>query len=163
VGSAILFAAAAIMVRLTSANDVALSDRTVRLSDVAELAGTDAPAFHDIVIAALKDSGAPQEVRRIDVAHLIRRALPAAKVIGTLSGSIRIHAPPTALVPPSTYADDPEVRRGDKLTVTSTVGPVAIQRQVVALQQATARQKRVFVRSSDGEIFSAPLQAGDAR
>lgn len=163
-GSAILLATAAIMVRLTSANDVAVSDRTVRLSDVAELAGTDAPALHDIVIAALKDSGAPQEVRRIDVAHLIRRALPAAKVVGTLSGSIRIHGPAIAVpLPAPAYSDEPEVRRGDKVTVTSTVGPVAIRRQVVALQEATARQKRVFVRSSDGEIFSAPLQAGEAR
>ena len=149
------------IVRLTSASDIAVGDRIVRLSDVAE---TDDPALNEIVIAALKDSGAPREVRRIDVAHLIRRALPTAKVFGDLSGSIRFHAPAVAAPPsPPAYADEPEVRRGDKMTVTSTVGPVAIQRQVVALQEATPRQKRVFVRSSDGEIFSAPLQGGDAR
>jgi len=156
-------AAADILVRLTSASDVELKDRFVRLSDVAEISGTDVPAFNELIIAALKDSATPQGLRRIGLAQLVRRALPTATVVGDLSGSIRFHAPQPGVARPPAYTDERQIREGDNLTVTATVGVVAIRRQVVALQDATRRDTRVFVRSTDGEVFAAPIEAGAAQ
>lgn len=56
-------------------------------------------------------------------------------------------------------AETPAVERGDTLRLISRVGPVAISRPVIALQAASLSH-RLFVRTEDGEIFSAALQAG---
>jgi len=155
-------ATASILAALTPAEDIAIKDRVVRLSDVAAVSGLSAEAANTIEIAEL--AGPNVTISRKDLARLIGRAVPAIRVAGALTGSIRIHAPAAKPVPqPRPYIDDPEVRRGDKLTVSSSVGPVAIERRVVALQDASTRQRRVFVRSSDGEVFAAPVQTGAAQ
>jgi hypothetical protein len=51
------------------------------------------------------------------------------------------------------------VRSGDRLTLISVAGPVLIERQVEALQPARAGE-RLFVRSPDGQVFSARYEAG---
>ena len=50
----------------------------------------------------------------------------------------------------------PDVDKGDELTLLSTVGPVSVERQVVALQ-AGRSGGRVFVRDAEGQVVSAPL------
>lgn len=57
----------------------------------------------------------------------------------------------------------PSISRGDKLTLVSKDGPVTILRQVTALQDAGPHQHRLFVRTGDGAVFSAPLAAGAAQ
>jgi hypothetical protein len=56
------------------------------------------------------------------------------------------------------------VEAGDRLTLTSVVGPVRIDRDVVALQSGR-RGRGLFVRDSDGQAIAAPLadprQKGD--
>jgi hypothetical protein len=53
-----------------------------------------------------------------------------------------------------------EVRPGQKLIVTARVGPVTVERDVVAVQPARSGDA-VFVKANDGEIFSAPrLEVG---
>jgi hypothetical protein len=157
-------AAATIVVRLTDAAQVEVSDRDVRLSDVAAIAGPNDSDLGNVVLATLAGRSATQEVSRSDLAQLIRRAVPRAEIVGELSGRIRVHAQsaPTSEAA-STYSDEPQVRRGDKLTLNAAVGPVDIQREVVALQSASRRHKRVFVRSSEGEVFAAPIEGGAAK
>lgn len=48
------------------------------------------------------------------------------------------------------------VDRGDRLTLRSVVGPVRVEREVVALQPGRPG-RRVFVRDQDGETLAAPL------
>jgi hypothetical protein len=55
------------------------------------------------------------------------------------------------------------VKRGDVLTLVAAAGPVEIRRRVSALQTATGRQRRLFVRAEDGVVFSARLPAGNAK
>lgn len=50
----------------------------------------------------------------------------------------------------------PDVDKGDELTLVSAVGPVRVERQVVALQ-AGRSGGRVFVRDAEGQVVAAPL------
>jgi flagella basal body P-ring formation protein FlgA len=50
----------------------------------------------------------------------------------------------------------PDIDKGDELTLRSTVGPVSVERQVVALQPGRSGG-RVFVRDAEGQVMSAPL------
>jgi flagella basal body P-ring formation protein FlgA len=59
--------------------------------------------------------------------------------------------------------DAPPVARGDKLALVSKSGPVTIVRHVTALQSAAPEQRRLFVRTEDGSVFSAPIAAGASR
>ena len=52
----------------------------------------------------------------------------------------------------------PAIGAGDKLTLVSTVGPVRIERSVVALQPGRTGG-RLFVLAPDGEVISAPIAA----
>lgn len=49
------------------------------------------------------------------------------------------------------------VDRGDKLTLVSRVGPVRIERKVVAVQPGRPGG-RIFVRDEEGQVLTAPLQ-----
>jgi len=49
----------------------------------------------------------------------------------------------------------PAVRRGDKVLIGATAGPVLVQRTVVALQDAARPGERLFVRDGDGAVFAA--------
>jgi len=57
----------------------------------------------------------------------------------------------------------PAVRRGQKIVIGGAVGPVQVQRTVVALQSVTASGQRLFVRDGDGEVFAAKLSASSHR
>ncbi|WP_034158880.1 hypothetical protein [Sphingomonas sp. ERG5] len=48
------------------------------------------------------------------------------------------------------------IRKGEPLTLVSTVGPVRIDRVVTAMQDGNG--KRIFVRDQDGQVFAAPLR-----
>lgn len=67
--------------------------------------------------------------------------------------------PSGAIIRRVTLEAAPGVRRGQRLTLASSVGPVMIERPVTAVQAAKPRDRRIFVRTADGEILSAPLQA----
>ena len=54
-------------------------------------------------------------------------------------------------------AESPVIERGSKLTLVSSAGAIVVQRPVVALQSASARDKGLFVQTSDGAVLSAPL------
>ena len=49
------------------------------------------------------------------------------------------------------------VDRGDSLTLISTIGPVRIQRKVVAVQPGRAGS-RIFVQDQEGQVLTVPLQ-----
>lgn len=51
----------------------------------------------------------------------------------------------------------PAIGRGQTMNFVSRSGPVTISRTVTALQPAAKRQRRLFVKTVDGLIFSAPL------
>jgi len=161
-GPLTLAVAGSVIAALTNAGDVTLKDHVVRLSDVAVVTGPDAETANRIEVAEL--AGPLVTISRKDLARLIVRAAPAIRVAGASTGSIRIHAPAANPVArPAPYADEPKIRRGDELKVGASVGPVTIERSVIALQDASARQRRLFVRSSDGEVFATPVRSGDAK
>jgi hypothetical protein len=158
-GAFILAAAVGLIATPTSAREVTVRDRDVRVSDVATIAGA-SQAVRDVVIARLPSSGTERVLTGDQLAQLIRHALPGATVVGALQSSITIrsaapapqHAEMAPYVPPS-----PLMHRGDKLALTSSSDVIRIERPVVALQDASASAKRVFVRTGDGQVFAAPL------
>ena len=57
----------------------------------------------------------------------------------------------------------PVIAKGDRLTLVSQVGPITIERPVTALQGARPHDRRIFVRTDDGDVFAAPIRIdGDA-
>lgn len=61
-------------------------------------------------------------------------------------------------VRPWADASGDRIQPGDALTFRVDAGPVRIVRQVIALQAARPGQ-RLFVKDSDGQIFSAPYES----
>lgn len=51
---------------------------------------------------------------------------------------------------------EPLVDKGEVLTLRSSVGPVIIERTVIAMQPARSGG-RIFVRDAEGNVFAAPL------
>lgn len=66
------------------------------------------------------------------------------------------------VIPDARLAEAPALRRGSPLSLASTVGPVTIERPVTLAQDARARDRRVFVRTNDGEILAAAINAEGA-
>lgn len=60
-------------------------------------------------------------------------------------------------------AEAPALRRGDKLRLASKVGPVTIERPVTLAQGARPNGRKVFVRTNDGEIIAAKIEAEGAQ
>lgn len=56
----------------------------------------------------------------------------------------------------------PAVVRGARLTLVAAVGPVRIEREVIALQDGRS-DRRLFVRDGDGQVFAARLAAAARR
>lgn len=56
----------------------------------------------------------------------------------------------------------PDVDKGDKLMLVSSVGPVRVERSVVALQ-AGRSGGRVFVLDAEGQVVAAPLAVANAQ
>lgn len=152
--AALLLAGAGLVVKLTSLGEVGLSGPSVRLSDVAD--GALPAQVRTAVIASVAPEEREVDVRRSDLADLIRRALPGARVEGSLAGTVRLRVPGRMAPAPARFSDGRAVRRGEALTVSSVSGPVRIERRVVALQDLGSGGRKLFVRSADGEIFAAP-------
>jgi hypothetical protein len=189
-GGIITNLAASLVAVLSGPGEVHLAQREVRLSDVAEVRGAGAEAARSLVIARLP-AGAARQVRRSVLAQLVRRSLPNLQVIGDTRGSVILKSPAAATAEarcfepvseraagesaaPAAVArcgsvaavyvpEPPLVRRGDKLTLRSTAGPVIITREVVALQDARSIQQHLFVRSADGQVFAAPLHTRESQ
>ncbi|WP_444854797.1 flagella basal body P-ring formation protein FlgA [Sphingosinicella sp.] len=85
------------------------------------------------------DDGALVRVDRAAGALRAAQSLPGGAYLGRL-----------------TLPSPPDVERGQALTVVSAVGPVRIERQVIALQNGRDG-RRAFVRDAEGQIFAAPL------
>lgn len=94
------------------------------------------------VTPALCGRGAPAHLR-------FDRAGSVVRAVGNLAAG----TPLGRLALPEAAAID----RGDMLTLVSTVGPVRIERKVVAVQPGRAGG-RVFVRDEEGQILAAPLK-----
>lgn len=76
---------------------------------------------------------------------LDRREIRAARAIGR--GEVVPALPPALL---------PLVRPGDRLRLTVRVGPVSVEREVVAIQTGRTHGA-VFVQSADGAVFAARM------
>lgn len=61
---------------------------------------------------------------------------------------------PGETIPPVLMSSFPVVRSGQNLHVKAVIGPVAIEREVRALQPARAHES-LFVRAADGGVFAA--------
>jgi len=159
---AFLFLAGAVAT-LTAAAEVRVPCQDVYLTDVASVSGAgDGSGF---LIARLPRAGASIRLSKTQLAALVRRRIPGLEVDGGLKGGILIRsmaAVESKLERPVYVAEAPLVDRHQKLTLTSTSGPVTIERPVVALQRATKRDSRIFVRTSDGAVMSVPLWAAGA-
>lgn len=157
--------AAAVTVHLTSANHIEVSGERLRLADVAEIRGADAASARMLEIARVRSTATPQTISRSQLIQLIRQAVPGADIRGKTAGAVAIRSIADALPPqPGVYeAEAPTVTRGQRVRLSSVVGPVTIERTVTALQNAGSSAMRLFVRSDDGEVFSAPLGTGTMR
>jgi flagella basal body P-ring formation protein FlgA len=51
----------------------------------------------------------------------------------------------------------PDIRRGEIVTISTTIGPVQIKRSAIALQSGSGG-KSVFVRTQDGQILTVAVQ-----
>ena len=161
-----LIAAGAIAtVTLTSAHELRLASRNLRLGDVATVSGPEAGGLRALTIARLPQ-GVAVRLSRAELAALVRRAMPGARVVGDLGGALTLRsvAPITRHPKSPTYvAEAPVIARGQALTLTATMGSAVIERPVVALQNARKGDKRLFVGTGDGAVLSAPLQMGAAQ
>lgn len=150
---------------LTFRSEARVAADIVRLSDVANLSALP-PALRERAastpVARLDGFGRTLSSRRI--AERARAAVPALAAwlpdgadqaipverLGSVSD-----APATAMTaasPPS-----PDVRTGDRLRLRVRVGDVLIEREVEALQAARAGH-RVFVRTAEGRVLTAPVE-----
>jgi hypothetical protein len=93
----------------------------------------------DLVAAPCGDGRAARPFLYDASVRGMRATRPLA--VGEIIGAI----PPFAL---------PEVREGDSVTLSTTVGPITVERQVVALQ-AAHEGAEFFVRGGDGNVFVA--------
>ena len=156
-----LFLAVGVLIRLTPAAEMQVSDGRVRLADVADVPTASVGAIEIARIPA----GATRTISRRQLANLVERAVPGARISGDLDGTVILHSAraPTAAAPQPYAPQGPAVERDQKLTLVSTAGSVVVERPVVAVQSATKADKRLFVQTEDGDIISAPLAAGKAR
>lgn len=153
---AIVMALATATLTLIDAHSVALGSREVRVRDVA-VGGAGDPAA---VIVRLPAGARTATLSRRAVASLLRRALPGASVADHTpdrSFAFRIAAGAEPLRVIVRYAPPlPAVRYGEPLTLRSRIGPVTVEREVVALQDGMAGH-RVFVRDREGHVSSLQL------
>lgn len=161
-----LIAAAAIaIVTLTGAHELRLASRDLRLGDVATISGQHAGSLRELTIARLPQCVSVR-LSRAELAALLQRAVPGATVVGDMGGALTLYsvAPITPRPMLKSYvAEAPTIARGQALTLTATMGSTVIERPVVALQNARKGDKRLFVRTGDGTVLSAPLQMGSAQ
>lgn len=159
-----LLALAAMPVEIVAPSTVNLPDRVLRASDVVRDPAALPPAARHLVIASLPVPGGRIDLPRAALASLIRRRLPGIALADiALSGTVTFVVPrPVATKvshPIAAATPEPAIKRGAALHLTSTVGPVRIERPVTALQ--SSRGKRVFVRDADGTVFSVRAALGE--
>lgn len=154
-----LLLAAVPTVTLVAADEVRLSEREVRLGDVANV---EVGELNAVIVARVPDNRTTVRLSRSEVASLIRRALPGVEVEGSSASMMTLVAPPrptsAKVINDMKPAMAPAVTKGQRLTLASHAGPVTIERPVTALQAARPVDQRIFVRTDDGEIFAAPIK-----
>ncbi len=104
-------------------------------------------AAEDVERGACPDRPVPAKLR-YDARRLLAVAR-AALVRGEELG--RVYVPPRTAV-----------SAGDRITMVSRIGHVAVSREMTALQSADANQ-RFFVRDGDGRVVLAPRLSSGAR
>lgn len=164
-GAIFAFAGASLIASLSGASELRVASGDVHIADVAEVRGPGAKWIGQIMIAQLPE-GARKTLSRRQISELIERAVPAIQVSGHLDGNVviaSIAVPAPRAMPRPYVAEARVVERGQALTLNSAAGAVVIQRPVIALQSATAKDMRVFVRTNDGTVLSAPLAKGAAK
>lgn len=102
------------------------------------------------------------------MADLIRRAAPGLIVRAAGDGTIELIGPAETSAATrekapvnSTRAElaaAPAIKRGDRLFLVSTVGPIVIDRPVTALQTSELPSGKVFVRTDDGDVLAVQAQ-----
>jgi hypothetical protein len=161
-----LLALAVMPVEIVSPCTVNLPDRSLHVSDVVRGAAALPLTARRIVIASLPVAGGRVDLSRAALASLLRRSLPGIALADTgLSGTVTfvVPKPVAAKIARAVVTAAPEtaIKRGAVLHLTSTAGPVRIERSVTALQ--TSRGKRIFVRDADGTVFAVRVGAEAAR
>jgi hypothetical protein len=136
--------------------------RTIRIRIVPR-----APRLRDgcLVTNAAVARGAAITARSIAPATCDPARDPASVRFDTRTGSLRAAAPLAAgaYLGRTAVPADIAIEPGARVTLVSSVGPVRIERAVTALQPGRPGRS-LFVRDADGEVFAAPLAAGeDAR
>src|SRR5438067_930009 len=153
VAAGVIFAVAGVslVATLSGASELRVASRDVHVADVAMVRGPGSESIGQVVIARLPEA-ALKTVSRRELAALIERAVPEVRVAGDLHGEVAISSTASRAprAGPRPYvAEVPLVERGQNMTLTSAAGAVVIQRPVVALQNATAKDERLFVRTAD--------------
>ena len=153
---------------IKDAAEIRVAGRDIRLGEVATLMGG-SPAERDRLaartVARLPEGRRAMTLDRAALAGLVRRAVPGLHVTAG-SGSVLVKSdapkpvPAMRIQPPEPVA--PDIDPGEALTLVSSVGPVRIQRKVIALQPGRDG-RRVFVRDEDGQVLSVPLRIEGAR
>lgn len=148
---------------VTFRSEASVQGDIVRLSDVADLSALPASLRARTAATPVARLRSREEVLSSrTLARRARGAVPALSAwipdgpdqpIRMRSTEVAVQSRPparTAAPPPSA------VRAGDSVTLHVQVGPVAIEREVTALQTARAGRP-VFVRTADGVVLSARL------
>ncbi|HEX4695805.1 hypothetical protein [Sphingomonas sp.] len=142
---------------LTDRASIAVSGRAIRLRDV--VAGRYAlGAAGAIEIARIPAGAVRLTLSRRMIATIVRRMVPGLTVTGANAGTIEFRAPPIARRAPGNASDlpKPAIARGEAMTFAVRVGPVTVERPVAAMQPGRVG-RRVFVRDTAGNVFSARL------
>lgn len=134
---------------------VRLDSPTVRLGSVAA-----SPPHPDRVVLRLAAGATHGEIGRAALVRLVRRAVPGGRLDASrVPAIVRFErSAPAVAHPTGALTAAPAVKPGEKLHVATRVGPVSIEREVLALQQGRPG-RRMFVRAVDGTVFAAALEA----
>lgn len=156
--AAFLFLAALVAapMAVVAPRSVQLSEPLLRVADVVTSPAALPVLRRSLVIARLPRTASRITLSRAALASLVRRALPGVALADTeVAGNVTFMLPQQVLHAPRTavpLAAKPPIVPGQTLQLASRVGPVGIERPVTALQ--VSRGKRVFVRDTDGTVFS---------
>lgn len=152
---------------LAFSTEAQVADTIVTLGDVADLGPLPVGLRQRAsAVPVAQVQAGQQRLSSRDMAVRARRQMPAlARWLPLdVTQDVRITAelplPETPALRPRAKPVVPEIRAGDPLTVSIRVGPVEVQRDVEALQDARAGQQ-LFVRTQSGTVLTA--RAADGR
>lgn len=139
----------------------------VRLGDVADVSP---------LPEALRDRAASTPVARMGAQRQVlssrvmseraRAAVPAlsAWLLSSADQLVQVDSDMVSETPapsaPTARPHEPDISRGDALTIRVAIGPVVVEREVHALQSGR-RGRPVFVRTAEGRVLSARVADGE--